>query len=350
MKKPRRKAAESPESAPPPGVIPWRVPPPGSLGDGWDALIRLPPDPREAAPPARRQRVRRHRRKNDPRDVVFRQWHAPIHGLVIAAWVVLALAAASTGPLYGAMGVLAGTAFLLSIGALWAVSASDGYTVGTKPATVALGLSILLIGLDLTRPRLSPYETYFLMATASPRATLSFEARLDRAEADMRLVAETAWCASEILTVETIALGNAGVNHRVDPRSPYFRTSTLALYPEERAATPISRRFLFYDPETLPVDPFADDFRATFGVYFTERHVLVYSVGPDGEWQINPRRPVEPDDPDPEATLSPHLWSAAAGRSGAGDIVLVVPTRELERDADCTRIRRAYERRALGGR
>jgi hypothetical protein len=52
-------------------------------------------------------------------------------------------------------------------------------------------------------------------------------------------------------------------------------------------------------------------------------------VGPDREWQLNPRFPVESDDIlDPWEVLSGFAYQPGSGPTGSGDLIVVLPRRE----------------------
>ncbi|MBI5155117.1 hypothetical protein HZA57_07765 [Candidatus Poribacteria bacterium] len=132
-------------------------------------------------------------------------------------------------------------------------------------------------------------------------------------------------------------MGNDSVDSIVNPHSGYFPISTLAM--PDSLAEGFEQDFIVYAPEDLPRDIFADDPRATFGVFFTKRHILIYSAGPDGVWQINPRLPVNKGSEDPMAELQPFALPPGAGQGGVGDIILILDRRTAEDSADCYSLR-----------
>lgn len=321
----RTSAARSGDGPPPPPVVPWRVPPMGSLGDAWDAVVVLPEAPKAgaAAPTPRKKRYRA-----GTMDVVFKDWAPSLHLAVIAAWVLLAMALLSTGPAYPLMPYLAMGGFLAAAVATFLLRTHHRENSGEKAAWVAIALSLVLLALDAAAPARGIWAAHFTRVPTRPMAPMTFEAGIDRTLADMELVGKIAQCADVILGRSVVAEGREGVNSRLGGDSSYFRISTLARYDPE-ALSPLEETYVFYTPQNLPKDPFADHPDAVYGVYMTHHSVIVTSAGPDGIWQINPRFPVDDDTiEDPWEVLRDYQYQAGSGPMGSGDLIVVLPRRQ----------------------
>lgn len=312
------------ELPPPPAVIPWRVPPMGSLGDAWDKTVELPEF--KPSPPPPKPKVRR---RPGMTEVVFVEYVPPLHWAVVGAWVFLALAAVSTGPAYGLMSLMGLGAVICGVTAGLLMRSIQRTYSGELLAWIAAGLGFGIILLDAWRPSAMAYETYFRKSARVPVTQLDYEARLEYAERAMALMARTAFCAYEAMGNEAIAVGRDSVNRDVTADPEYFGISTLAAVRRDDLEG-LEAEYAYYRPGDLPRDPYARDPSATFGVYITPTHVIVFSMGPDGKWQINPRLPVDPFSADPAAKLAPVTFDRDRGPAGEGDLILVVPIAELE--------------------
>ncbi|MBX3728247.1 MAG: hypothetical protein KF858_03605 [Candidatus Sumerlaeia bacterium] len=320
----RTSAARSGDGPPPPPVVPWRVPPMGSLGDAWDAVVVLPEAPKAgtAAPTPRKKRYR-----PGTMDVVFKDWAPSLHLAVIVAWVLLALALLSTGPAYPMMPYFAMGGFLAAAVATFLLRTHHRENSGEKAAWVAIALSLVLLALDAAAPARGIWAAHFTRVPTRPMAPMTFEAGIDRTLADMELVGKIAQCADVILGRSVVAEGREGVNSRLGGDSSYFRISTMARYDPE-SISPIEESYVFYTPQNLPKDPFADHPDAVYGVYMTNHWIIVTSAGPDRTWQLNPRYPVEDEEiEDPWEVLKDFAYQPASGPTGNGDLIVVLPRR-----------------------
>ncbi len=333
------------EDAPPPPVAPspWRVPPPGSMGDAWDALIVVPEPP--VPEPPRTVRKRKQTRRTRPDEVILREFRPMLHPLVAVVWVVVALGLFSTGSAYPLMPVWGLVAVFGGAAGAYLLRHADTAPAGRRHCVAASVAGLVLIVLDGLRPNVAPYNAWFVDAQGGPAAGLTFEDRIDYANAYMPLLAKAAMCGYFYLEDDIVAVGRDGINRDVRSGSQYFRVSTLAWFDGKTAD------LLVYAPGNVPTDPFADDPTATFGVYLTEHYVLVYSIGPDGEWQINPRKPVERESRNPKLELKEHLYDAVHGTVGRGDILKVYPL-ETEEGLSffCDEVRQEFEAFGRGER
>lgn len=331
------------------------TPPPGSRGDLWDGQVWLPGQERvaeESGIPAElfledegelteeeRSRLRRQERRRKRQSVRFQEWAPKTHVLVIAAWVAGAMAALSTGPALVLLPFLAGLGILLSAGA-----ATLLYTIHKDKASghgqvwAAMALAVVLLAVDQQRPEGGLWRAMYIDSAAEPRFYTA-DGRTEATEERMVLLSRIVACASHRLGPEKVlAVGRDGANFAVNPRSEYFAVSTIAK-PDPNAVD-AGLGFSDYTQADLPLDPYADDPGATFGAYFTEKHLLIYSRGPDGDWDINPRRPVSEHSADPSADLAPFLAAGTPDTPGPeGDILMVFPRATLLEDADCGALR-----------
>ena len=314
-------------------VNPWRVPPSGSLGDAYDDVIQL--DVGELAK-ATGERVRRHRPpKRQADEVLFLEWNPPLHWAVVLAWMFAAMAFFSTGPLYALMPIWAAMSALSAAAAVILLRTAHRQNTGEKLAIAAGCVALLLIGLDLWRPKDDFFQNYFIRTprSANLEPAESGESTVDD---DMRRMARIAGCAWLQLGDDATAVARYSVNSSVDPRSISFPISTLSRDIDMNPDASLG--FSDYIARDLPRDPFSDDPYATFGVFITDHHLLVYSPGPDGDWDMNPREPVLRDAADPAAELRPSLIDPQDSY-GDGDLVLILPLDSVEEWADCDALR-----------
>ncbi|MCB2154067.1 hypothetical protein KQI84_04225 [bacterium] len=308
-------------------VNPWRVPPSGSLGDDYDAAIQL--DVGEQAKASGERSRRRRTPKRRPDEIVFLQWTPPLHWAVVLAWIFAAMSLLSTGPLYALMSIWASFSILSAAGAVILLRTVHRQNTGEKLAIGAGCVALVLVGLDLWRPDSDAFENYFIRAPRAGALPDAIDPR-DQINERMQLMARIAGCAWLKLGDEAIEVGSYSVNSGVDPRSVSFAISTLSsgviVDPSFIPTFPGERR------KFLPRDPYSDDSYATFGVYVTNTHLLVYSPGPDGDWDINPRAPLPPEIADPVIDLKPLIYDEM---SGDGDIILIMPLESVEEWAEC---------------
>lgn len=331
------------DERPPIPFAPWRVPPPGSMGDGWDAEIVLPPEPTgvDHAPAAPR-REKRPARRRAPQDVVFREMVLRLHPGAVATWALVALGAFSTGsayplmPLFGLAAVVAGSVVA------WRLREAEPDVVGHRLATSGAAAGLLLILLDAWHPRATVYDAWFVDRLGGANRAMTFEQKLAYADKFMPLVAKAALCGHQYLGPAIVGVGRDGVNADVRNGSEYFRISTLARLGDKTFGG-IGKESVVYDADRVPPDPFADDPAATFGVYLTDKYILVYSAGPDGVWQINPREPVEKGSADPKRDLEDDLYDPVYGSLGSGDIVKVFPVDDVGFEFFCDDVRIQFE-------
>jgi len=308
-------------AAPPPPVVPWRVPPTGSLGDAWDAVVALPEARPTSSPDAPIVNKRRRRRRH-PGDVVFLDWQPPLHATVIVAWVLVGLSLASTGPLAGWMPLWAGAAILLGGTSLWILKTSSSDSAGTRPAALAIGVGVLLLAYDTAQPRISVAQAWFGSHAAMGRVViLDTKGKMLLTEDLMPHVANAAWYLLSIRRGNTMAVGRDSLNAGLPGGSPHFPISSFARMDE---GADDFRADVADFLELIPADPFARD-GGKFGLFITRHEILVYSIGPDGVWQINPRMPVDPDCPDAMKELGPMLYSPGGGPNAPGDLLTVLP-------------------------
>jgi len=336
-----------PEERPALPFAPWRVPPPGSLGDAWDAEIVLPQDPVEQPPPPPRRKKRDGRRRT-PHDVLFREMAVRLHWGVAVAWVLVALGAFSTGAAYPLMPLFGLAAIFVAGFVVWRLREGEPTVVGRNHAFASGAAGLLLILLDAVHPKWKVYDAWFTTSLGGAGKAMTFEQKLAYADKFMPLMAKAALCGRQYIGPSVVGVGRDGANRDVKGESEYFRISTLARL-DDRTFGGIGKDSLVYNAEHLPPDPFADDPRATFGVFVTEKYVLVYSAGPDGAWQINPREPVATDSADPRRDLADSLYDPVTGSVGPGDIVRVYPIDDEGFDFFCDEVRMQFEDRVWTG-
>lgn len=341
------------EEAPPPAATPWRVPPMGSMGDAWDAEIVIHDAPAldPVVPPADAVPAREHgrrRKRRSPDEVLFRELVVQLHPGAIVVWVFVALGILSTGPAYPLMPLFGLAAVLGGAVAIWRIRLAGPDATGARHAAAGAIAGLLLIGADVVRPGIEPYEAWFIRPLGGVGRAMTFEQKIAYADRATVLMAKAALCGRQYLGPAIVGVGRDGVNRGVAGDSEYFRISTLA-FVGDRTFGGIGKDALVYNEERVPPDPFADDPRATFGVFATEKYVLVYSIGPDGLWQINPRAPVAPDSADPKAELEGKLYDPATGSLGLGDIVKVFAIDEEGFDYFCEEVRVQFEEEVWRG-
>ncbi len=289
------------------------------MGDAWDLLVTLPETPVPVQP--RPVRKRRKSRRSRPDEVILKEFHPTLHPVVIVIWVVIALGVFSTGPAYPLMPLWGLVAVFAGVGGFWFLRRADVAVTGQRHCLSGSIAGLLLILIDAFSPDAAPYNSWFVQSHGSTARALTFEEKMEYVEAYMPLMAKAAMCGHLHLQDEITAVGRDGMNREVRNGSSYFRISTLRRIDRESAS--ITPDMLVYAPGNTPPDPFADDSRATFGVYVTEFFVLVYSIGPDGEWQINPRKPVDGNSRNPKGELRDHIYDRVQGTVGKGDILKV---------------------------
>ncbi len=331
------------EELPPPPVVPWRVPPMGSMGDAWDDVVVLPVDlVIESEHPTKRVRVAKKRTRPD--EILFLDRLPRIHWAAIIAWVFLAMAVLSTGPALPLMGLMTLVGLVMGAMAIFLIKTVHPDFVGVRIGWAAIGFAIVLLVFDSWRPNNPWFEAHFERSAASIHKAMSFDDKMILVERNMQLMAQAAHCTWELLgTEDSTELGRNSVNRTVYPKSVYFPISTLPAVENIEIDNQISADLLVYTATNLPKDPFADDSHATFGVFFTNKHIIVFSAGPDGVWQLNPRRPVEPDDPNPEAKLAPFRYNPLLGNDGEGDLILIAPLEQKDVYLFCDEIRQKLE-------
>ena len=309
------------------GVYPWRVPPMGSAGDAWDEIVVLPEEQmgRDAARQKELdlERSRRKPKRKRADEIIFLEHIPNLHKGVIASCVMVGLALASVGPIYPLMPFMALAGFVAGICSVVLLK-----TIHTRATGMELGVasSVLALGLIITdgvAPRFESYRILTQSNLSAPNRGLGEEGKLERAAQDMKLFADALYCAHLLLGPDVVAVGRDSVNKRIDPESVSFRISTLALKPD-REFTPLELESLYVWEANLPPDPFSDDSRATYGVAIIPGAILIYSPGPDGVWQINPRRPLERElnVSELEDYFAPFRYSPL---TGAGDLILIRP-------------------------
>ncbi|MDK2972577.1 MAG: hypothetical protein PWP23_2332 [Candidatus Sumerlaeota bacterium] len=324
----KRKAAHQPEAelAPPPPVIPWRVPPMGSLGDAWDEKIVLPEAPKAPRPP---ERKRKRRYQPGSFDVQFVEWQPPLHAAVIAAWAFLAMALLTTGPAYPLMPYVALLGLLFAMLGAFLLRTTHRDCSGEKSAWAAIAVGIVLIGVDTTEPTFGLYESHFTQTMAVPVSAMTLDDRIEQAKADMDLMARVTQCAFAVLDRGVTAEGRDSVNGRLPGDSVSFRISSLRDY-DIRSKSELEQEYLYYTRDNLPRDLFSDAPEATYGVFVTDEYIIVYSPGPDREWQINPLAPVTDYVSDPTTELAKYRYVEGTGPQGPGDLIHVRPLRSPE--------------------
>ncbi|MGF1572651.1 MAG: hypothetical protein ACFCU1_06220 [Sumerlaeia bacterium] len=323
MQKPlRSEQAPAPEIQP---VKPWRVPPMGSVGDAWDQYIVLPEEQLQADQARQaeylKQRAKRKPKRRNAADVVFLDWVPSLHLGVIIAWVFVGLTLASVGRLFPLMPFMAMLAFLTGGMAVFLLN-----TIHTKETGVGLGIAACSTGLVFILisgfgPANKTFRTFTQTTLAAPTTALSEYDKIQRAQEDMKTLADAVYCAYLLLGEDVAAIGRESVNGSIDPESLSFRISTVALMPNKEFSA-LELESLYVWNGRMPPDPFADDSRATYGLAVLPGAIIVYSPGPDGVWDINPRRPLDQETTDYEAFFEANTYTPLTGK---GDLILIRP-------------------------
>jgi hypothetical protein len=240
--------------------------------------------------------------------------------------VFLALALFSTGPVERLMPIFAATALVLALIALWFQFFGRVPNKFRVSNIVLCALALGLVLIDAAEPRgFEPYAMHFRGGAQSGASLGTPQSRFDAALDRMALTGQVAALGYIAAGPGIVAVGTQSVNRDVNPENPSFPISSLA-HPDRLTEIKAAGTFIAYDHANYPRDPYARDIDACFGVYVTRRHLLVYSPGPDGVWQINPRIPVDPDTVDPLSTLGANIYpEELEGALAPGDIVRVLP-------------------------
>lgn len=318
----------------------------GSVGDAWDQYIVIPEEQLQAEQQRQnevlRQKANRKPKRRNAQDVVFLEWMPELHNGVVVSWVFVGLALASVGPLNPIMPFMAMIAFLAGVTTLFLLK-----TVHTKENGFELGLAATITGFVLIfvsslAPMNKSYRTFAQTTLSAQAQTLTQDQKIQRAQADMQLLADAAHCAYLLLGDEITGVGRESVNGVVEPDSISFRISSIATKPE-REFRPLELENVYIWNKRFPKDPFSDDSRATFGVAIVSGAILVYSPGPDGKWQINPRRPVDRTVDDYTAFFAPQTYTPLTGE---GDLILIRPLTQggfMENSTQCLQSKANWE-------
>lgn len=134
----------------------------------------------------------------------------------------------------------------------------------------------------------------------------------------MLLVARAARLGHAAFGPRLLTTGSGSINRTTSPLSEYRLALTFSA--DLAPVDDFERDRIFFTPRRKLRDPFADDRNATYGVAVLDRYIVVFSMGPDGRWSIDPTWPAPRDLEDPDEHFAPHRFDPATGR---GDIIAV---------------------------
>jgi len=311
----------------------------GSLGDAWDNYISLPEEKfqeeqkhHEEIQEKRRKKNAGKRRKHN--EVIFKDLVAKLHPAFIIGAIFTGLAVASVGPVYPLMPFMALIGLLATVAGLTLVQTIQKDKEGQKLGAGIAAICIFLIALSEMEITSAKYITFTQQDLSVPVTTLTEEEKFSRANQDMALMADAVSCALLVLPDdEIIGIGRETVNYRVNNDSVSFKIASILNKDEiKKEFTPVEEEFVFVlTSEKYPLDPFSDDPRATYGVYVSNGYILVYSPGPDGGWDLPPRRPLIGHEDNPVEHLDQFQWDGING-----DLIYTLPVPEFSETTNST--------------